>query len=153
MVLTGNRKIAADYYEGLEMLCDMRLCANMPSQFGIQCALADPNSVNSLILPGGRLREQRDTTVSMVNSISGLSTVVPKGALYCFPKIDVRRFNISDDAQFVMDLLKDQHLLLIQGTGFNWKEPDHFRIVFLPDKDTLSEAMRRLGSFMGSYRQ
>ncbi|MDR0585040.1 MAG: pyridoxal phosphate-dependent aminotransferase [Treponema sp.] len=153
MVLSGNKKNAAGYVEGLEMLSNMRLCANMPSQFGIQTALGGYQSVNDLILPGGRLREQRDVAVNMVNAIPGLSAVMPKGALYCFPKVDIQRFNISDDQKFILDLLLDQHLLLVQGTGFNWKEPDHFRIVFLPDKDTLADAMRRLAVFLDGYRQ
>ena len=153
MVLSGNKKPAAGYIEGLEMLSNMRLCANMPAQFGIQTALGGYQSVNDLLLPGGRLREQRDIAVTMANAIPGLSVVLPKGALYCFPKIDIKRFNISDDQKFILDLLRDQHLLLVQGTGFNWKEPDHFRIVFLPDKDTLADAMRRLAVFLDGYRQ
>jgi alanine-synthesizing transaminase len=135
------------------MLANMRLCANMPSQFGIQTALGGYQSVKDLLLPGGRLREQRDTSVNFVSTIPGLSVVMPKGALYCFPKIDVKRFNITDDEKFMFDLLREQHLLLVQGTGFNWKEPYHYRIVFLPDKDTLSEAMHRLAVFLENYRQ
>jgi alanine-synthesizing transaminase len=153
MTLSGNKKAAAGYRDGLEMLSNMRLCANMPSQFGIQTALGGYQSINDLILPGGRLKEQRDTVVNMINAVNGLSVVMPKGALYCFPKIDVKRFNIADDEKFVMDLLRDQHLLLVHGTGFNWKEPDHFRIVFLPDKETLADAMRRLSAFLERYRQ
>jgi alanine-synthesizing transaminase len=153
MVISGNKKAIAGYYDGLEMLSNMRLCANMPSQFGIQTALGGYQSINEFILPGGRLREQRDTAVNMANAIPGLSSVMPKGALYCFPKIDIARFNITDDEKFAMDLLRDQHLLLVHGTGFNWNYPDHFRIVFLPDKETLSDAMRRLGRFLETYRQ
>jgi alanine-synthesizing transaminase len=153
MVLSGNKKAATGYYAGLEILSNMRLCANMPAQFGIQTALGGYQSINDLILPGGRLREQRDTAVNLVNQIPGLSVVMPKGALYCFPKIDIKRFNITNDEKFIMDLLKSEHLLLVHGTGFNWKDPDHFRIVFLPDKDTLSDAMRRLGKFLEGYRQ
>jgi alanine-synthesizing transaminase len=153
MVLSGNKKHAAGYVEGLEMLSNMRLCANMPAQFGIQTALGGYQSVNDLILPGGRLREQRDTAVNMVNNIPGLSVIMPRGALYCFPKIDVQRFHITNDEKFVMDLLREQHLLLVHGTGFNWKEPDHFRIVFLPDKDTLADAVHRLAVFLDHYRQ
>jgi len=153
MVLSGNKKIAADYFNGLEMLANLRLCANMPSQFGIQAALGSNENINRLLLPGGRLREQRDTVVTMINKVPGLSTVIPSGALYCFPKIEIKRFNITDDEKFVMDLLKEQRLLLVQGTGFNWKDPDHFRIVFLPDKDTLADAMQRLGNFLEHYRQ
>ena len=153
MVLSGNKKSAADYVEGLDMLANMRLCPNMPSQMGIQTALGGYQSVKDLILPGGRLLEQRNAAVSLVNEIPGLSVVMPKGAFYCFPKVDTKRFNITDDEKFMLDLLREQHLLLVHGTGFNWKEPDHFRIVFLPDKDTLTDAMHRLRGFMEKYRQ
>jgi alanine-synthesizing transaminase len=153
MVLSGNKKALSGYIEGLDMLSNMRLCANMPAQFGIQTALGGYQSIKDLLLPGGRLKEQRDTAAAMVNAIPGLSVVMPKGALYCFPKIDVPRFNIRDDEKFIMDLLREEHMLLVQGTGFNWKEPDHFRIVFLPDKETLAEAMRRLERFLEHYRQ
>jgi alanine-synthesizing transaminase len=153
MVLSGNKKGIAGYVEGLDMLCNMRLCANMPAQFGIQTALGGFQSVKELLLPGGRLREQRDVAVSMVNAIPGLSVVMPKGAMYCFPKIDIQRFGIIDDEQFILDLLCDQHLLLVHGTGFNWKEPDHFRIVFLPDRATLTDALHRLGTFLDGYCQ
>ncbi|MCL2244697.1 MAG: pyridoxal phosphate-dependent aminotransferase [Treponema sp.] len=153
MVLSGSKKNSAGYVDGLDMLANMRLCPNMPSQMGIQTALGGYQSIKDLILPGGRLREQRDIASRLVNEIPGLSVVKPKGALYCFPKVDVKRFNITNDETFMLDLLRDQHLLLVHGTGFNWKEPDHFRIVFLPDKDTLSDAMRRLAGFMSCYRQ
>ncbi|WP_461245887.1 pyridoxal phosphate-dependent aminotransferase [Treponema sp. R6D11] len=153
MVLSGDKKRAAGYVEGLDMLASMRLCPNMPAQYGIQTALGGYQSIKDLILPGGRLREQRDTAVNMVNEIPGLSVVKPKGALYCFPKVDIKRFNIKSDEKFMLDLLHDQRLLLVHGTGFNWKEPDHFRIVFLPDKTTLTDAMRRLGKFLEKYRQ
>jgi alanine-synthesizing transaminase len=153
MVLSGNKKAAAGYIEGLEILSNMRLCANVPAQYAIQTALGGYQSINDLVLPGGRLKEQRDTAVRLVNSIDGLSVVEPRGALYCFPKVDVKRFNITDDERFIMDLLREQHILLVHGTGFNWPEPDHFRIVFLPDKDTLSDALRRLGTFLEHYRQ
>jgi alanine-synthesizing transaminase len=153
MVLSGNKKIAADYVEGLDMLANMRLCPNMPSQMGIQTALGGFQSIKDLILPGGRLREQRDIAANLINEIPGLSVVKPKGALYCFPKIDTKRFNIANDERFVLDLLREQRLLLVHGTGFNWKEPDHFRIVFLPDKDTLTDAIRRLGKFLENYKQ
>jgi alanine-synthesizing transaminase len=153
MTLSGNKKNAGDYIEGLDLLANMRLCPNMPSQYGIQTALGGYQSVKDLLLPGGRLREQRDIAVNLINQIPGLSVVMPKGALYCFPKVDTERFNITDDQKFVLDLLCDKHLLLVAGTGFNWKKPDHFRVVFLPDMDTLSDAMRRLKDFLGSYRQ
>jgi alanine-synthesizing transaminase len=153
MVLSGKKERAAGYIEGLDMLASMRLCPNMPAQFGVQTALGGYQSIKDLILPGGRLREQRDTAVKMVNEIPGLSVVNPKGALYCFPKIDIKRFNITNDEKFMLDLLHSQHLLLVHGTGFNWKQPDHFRIVFLPDKATLADAMRRLGVFLEKYKQ
>jgi alanine-synthesizing transaminase len=153
MVLSGNKKIAGDYVEGLDMLANMRLCPNMLAQFGIQTALGGYQSINDLIIPGGRLREQRDAAVGLVNQIGGLSVVNPKGAIYCFPKVDTKRFNITNDEKFMLDLLRAQKLLLVHGTGFNWKEPDHFRIVFLPDKDTLTDAMKRLAAFLEGYKQ
>jgi alanine-synthesizing transaminase len=153
MALSGNKKIAAGYREGLDMLSNMRLCANVPAQYGIQTALGGYQSINDFVIPGGRLREQRDTAVNHINEIPGLSVVKPGGALYCFPKIDVKRFNITNDEQFMLDLLRDQHLLLVQGTGFNWQEPDHFRVVFLPDRETLTDAVRRLAVFLEHYRQ
>jgi alanine-synthesizing transaminase len=153
MVLSGNKKIASDYVEGLDMLANMRLCPNMPAQMGIQTALGGFQSVKDLILPGGRLLEQRNTTVEYINKIPGLSVVKPMGALYCFPKIDTKRFNIVHDEKFILDLLLDQHLLLVHGSGFHWKEPDHFRIVFLPDKASLTDAMRRLETFLENYKQ
>jgi alanine-synthesizing transaminase len=153
MVLSGSKKQAADYVEGLDMLANMRLCPNMPSQFCVQTALGGYQSVKELLLPGGRLREQRDAAFNLVSGIPGLSTVKPRGALYCFPKIDTKRFNITDDEKFMLDLLREKHLLLVHGTGFNWKDPAHFRIVFLPDKDTLTDAMRRLSAFLENYQQ
>ncbi|MDR2784268.1 MAG: pyridoxal phosphate-dependent aminotransferase [Treponema sp.] len=158
MALSGNKKIITSvagngYLDGLDMLSNMRLCANMPAQFGIQTALGGYQSVNDLVLPGGRLKEQRDTVVELINAVPGLSVVKPRGALYCFPKIDVKRFNITDDEKFIMDLLRARHLLVVQGTGFNWKKPDHFRIVFLPDKDTLKDAVHRLEHFLFHYQQ
>ncbi|MDR2313101.1 MAG: pyridoxal phosphate-dependent aminotransferase [Spirochaetaceae bacterium] len=153
MTLSGNKKGAAGYLEGLNMLSNMRLCANMPAQFGIQTALGGYQSITDYLLPGGRLKEQRDTAISLVNQIPGLSVVAPRGALYCFPRIDAKRFAILDDELFMMDLLREKHLLLVHGTGFNWDRPDHFRIVFLPDKETLTEALRRLGDFLATYRQ
>jgi alanine-synthesizing transaminase len=153
MVLSGDKRHADGYVEGLDMLANMRLCPNMPAQMGIQTALGGYQSIKDYILPGGRLREQRDIAVNLVSDIPGLSVVKPKGALYCFPKMDVQHFGITNDEQFALDLLREQRLLLVQGTGFNWKQPDHFRIVFLPDKDTLTDAIRRLGHFLSAYRQ
>ncbi|MDR2471442.1 MAG: pyridoxal phosphate-dependent aminotransferase [Treponema sp.] len=152
MSLSGNKKYAAGYIRGLTMLSNMRLCANMPAQFGIQTALGGRQSIDDYLLPGGRLREQRDAAVDLIRSIPGLSVTSPRGALYCFPKMD-GRFNITDDERFVIDLLREKHLLLVQGTGFNWDAPDHFRVVFLPEKETLTEALRRLGDFLADYRQ
>jgi len=153
MVLSGNKKGASGYIEGLDMLANMRLCPNMPSQMGIQTALGGYQSIKDLILPGGRLLEQRDTAFNMISDIPGLSCIKPKGALYCFPKIDTKRFNITNDEKFMLDLVRSQKLLLVHGTGFHWNKPDHFRIVFLPDKATLSDAMRRLAAFLESYKQ
>lgn len=153
MVLSGNKASATGYREGLEMLSNMRLCANVPAQFAIQTALGGYQSINDLVLPGGRLKEQRDLCLELVNAIPGLSCVRPKGALYCFPRIDTKRFAIKDDQRFVMDLLLSKRMLLVQGTGFNWPDPDHFRIVFLPDKETLSDAMHRLRDFLTNYQQ
>ncbi|MDR2803981.1 MAG: pyridoxal phosphate-dependent aminotransferase [Treponema sp.] len=153
MVLSGNKRIADDYREGLKMLASMRLCANVPAQFGIQTALGGYQSIRDLILPGGRLLEQRDTVMDLINRIPGVSCVKPSGSLYCFPKIDTARFNITDDARFMLDLLRAEHILLVHGTGFNWPASDHFRIVFLPDKVMLTDAIRRLARFLETYRQ
>lgn len=153
MVLSGNKKLASGYREGLEMLSNMRLCANVPAQYAIQTALGGYQSIKDLVLPGGRLKEQRDLCHELINQIPGLSCVKPKGALYCFPKIDAKRFSIADDEKFVMDLLRSKRILLVQGSGFNWPEPDHFRIVFLPDKETLADAFGRLKDFLADYAQ
>ena len=153
MVLSGNKKLGSGYRDGLDMLSNMRLCANVPAQFAIQTALGGYQSIRDLVLPGGRLKEQRDVCHELVNSIPGLSCVKPKGALYCFPKIDVKRFSIKNDEKFVMDLLRSKRILLVHGTGFNWPEPDHFRIVSLPDKETLSEALGRMKEFLSTYVQ
>ncbi|GAB1481488.1 pyridoxal phosphate-dependent aminotransferase [Treponema sp.] len=153
MVLSGNKQIAAGYREGLEMLSNMRLCANVPAQYAIQTALGGYQSIKDLVLPGGRLKEQRDLCVDLVNAIPGLSVVKPRGALYCFPRIDAKRFNIKNDEKFIMDLLLAEKILLVQGSGFNWKDNDHFRIVFLPDKETINDAIGRLGNFLSRYSQ
>ncbi|MDR3303988.1 MAG: pyridoxal phosphate-dependent aminotransferase [Treponema sp.] len=153
LALSGNKKIAAGYRDGLEMLTNMRVCPNVPAQYGIQTALGGYQSINDLVLPGGRLREQRDVAVNLINAIPGLSVVKPRGALYCFPRIDVARFNVTDDERFIMDLLREERLLLVHGTGFNWKEPDHFRVVFLPDKEALTDAFGRMRRFLDHYKQ
>lgn len=153
MVLCGNKKGKEGYIEGLDMLTNMRLCANVPAQYAIQTALGGYQSIKDFLLPGGRLREQRDMAVELINRIPGLSVVKPRGALYCFPKIDIARFNITNDEQFIMDLLRSQHILLVHGTGFNWKAPDHFRVVFLPDVETIKSAMGKMARFFETYRQ
>ncbi|MDR0784464.1 MAG: pyridoxal phosphate-dependent aminotransferase [Treponema sp.] len=158
MAFSGNKKVVVNqagdgYLDGIQTLTNMRLCANMPAQFGVQTALGGYQSINDLTLPGGRLREQRDAALNLLANIPGISVVPPRGALYCFPKIDVQRFNITDDERFMIDLLHEQRLLMVHGRGFNWKEPDHFRIVFLPDKETLTDAMHRLGNFLAHYKQ
>lgn len=153
MIISGNKHHAADFIEGLNMLSSMRLCANVPAQHAVQTALGGYQSINDLILPGGRLKEQRDLAWEMLDSIPGISCVKPKGALYLFPKLDVKRFNIHDDEKFAYDLLKQEKLLVVQGTAFNWPEPDHFRIVSLPYVDQLEDAINRIGRFLSKYSQ
>jgi alanine-synthesizing transaminase len=153
MVLSGRKNIARSYREGLDMLSNMRLCSNVPTQFAIQTALGGYQSINDLVLPGGRLREQRDLCFKLLSGIPGLTVVKPKGALYCFPKLDTAKFHITDDEKFVYDLLLEKKMLLVQGTGFNWPRPDHFRVVFLPDVDMLKDALGRLRDFLSGYRQ
>lgn len=153
MVLSGPKLPAKGYIEGLEMLSSMRLCANVPMQHAIQTALGGYQSINELILPGGRLLEQRDKAYDLLTSIPGVSCVKPKGALYLFPKLDQKKFNIVDDQRMALDFLQQEKVLIVHGTGFNWKEPDHFRIVTLPRVDDLELAMGRLERFLHSYRQ
>jgi alanine-synthesizing transaminase len=153
MVLSGSKSHAKDYIEGLEILSNMRLCSNVPGQFAVQAALGGYQSINDLVLPGGRLKEQRDTSYEIIKDIPGVSCVKPKGALYLFPKLDTKKFNITDDRKFVYDLLLEKKILLVQGTGFNLKTPDHFRIVFLPHKEKLHRAMTDIGDFLSGYVQ
>ena len=153
MIVSGAKTRATDYIEGLDILASMRLCSNVPTQHAIQTALGGYQSINELIQPGGRLYDQRDVAYEMLNAIDGISCVKPKGALYAFPKIDVRKFNIRDDETFVLDLLKAEKVLVVHGTGFNWPDPDHFRIVFLPRTDELTDAIQRIERFLGTYRQ
>lgn len=153
MIVSGNKHKAADFIEGLNMLSSMRLCANVPAQHAVQTALGGYQSINDLILPGGRLKEQRDLAWEMLDNIPGVSCVKPKGALYLFPKLDVKRFNIHDDEKFTYDLLKQEKLLVVQGTAFNWPEPDHFRIVSLPYMDQLEDAINRIARFLSKYKQ
>ncbi len=153
MIVSGAVDRAADYLEGLNILASMRLCANVPAQHAIQTALGGYQSINEFLVPGGRLWDQRQLGHDLLSSIPGVSCVKPKGALYFFPKLDTKRFNITDDEQFVLDLLKQERILLVQGTAFNWPDPDHFRIVFLPNTDELTDAIGRLERFLGTYRQ
>ena len=153
MVITGPKGRAKGYIEGLEMLASMRLCANVPMQHAIQTALGGYQSINELILPGGRLRRQRDKAWELLNEIPGVSCVKPKGALYMFPRLDPKVYDIRDDQKMVFDLLQQEKLLLVQGTGFNWPAPDHFRLVFLPREEELEEAIGRLARFLRGYKQ
>ncbi|MBD3317431.1 MAG: aminotransferase class I/II-fold pyridoxal phosphate-dependent enzyme [Chitinivibrionales bacterium] len=153
MILSGNKSIAEDYIAGLDMLANMRLCSNVPAQFAVQTALGGYQSIKDLILPGGRLREQRDLAVEMLNAIPGVSCVKPRGALYLFPRLDAKKFNIKDDMRFAFDLLRQERVHLVQGSGFNWPKPDHFRIVFLPGVEELKTAIERLAHFLSTYKQ
>jgi alanine-synthesizing transaminase len=153
MTISGPKEEARSYIEGLTTLATMRLCANMPSQHAIAAALGGRQSIKDLILPGGRLREQRDIAWKMLNDIPGVSCVKPKGALYAFPRLDPKVYKIKDDAQMVLDLLKQQHIYVVQGTGFNWPDPDHFRLVTLPHAEDLSEAVEKIGVFLSTYSQ
>ena len=153
MVVSGDKEMVRDYIEGLNMLCSMRLCANVPGQYAIQTALGGYQSINDLVNEGGRLARQRDLAWKLITEIPGVSCVKPKSALYLFPKLDPEIYPIEDDQQFVADLLRDEKVLLVQGSGFNWGKPDHFRVVFLPHEDVLKEAIGRLARFLERYRQ
>ena len=151
MLMTGPRKHATSYIEGINMLTNMRLCANVPAQHAIQTALGGRQSIKDLVLPGGRLLEQRDAAITALEKIKGVSCVKPKGALYVFPKLDPKIYPIADDRKFVLDFLRAEHVLVVQGTGFNWPTTDHLRIVTLPYAKDLTEAIGRLGNFLSSY--
>jgi alanine-synthesizing transaminase len=153
VVVTGPRQLASDYLEGLTMLASMRLCANTPAQYAIQAALGGRQSIKDLTAPGGRLREQRDHAWEKLNEIEGVSCVKPKGALYAFPRLDPEVHKIVDDEKFVLDLLLQEKIQVVQGTGFNWPHPDHFRILTLPHADSLDAAIGRIGRFLSAYRQ
>ena len=153
MMLTGPRAHAASYLEGITMLTNMRLCANVPAQHAVQTALGGRQSVRDLVLPGGRLREQRDAAITALAAIPGVSCVVPKGALYVFPRLDPNVYSIRSDRKLVLDLLRAEHVLLVQGSGFNWPRPDHLRIVTLLRADELTAAIERLGRFLSDYQQ
>ena len=152
MVVSGDKEMVRDYIEGLNMLASMRLCANVPGQYAIQTALGGYQSINDLVSEGGRLAKQRDLAWKLITDIPGVSCVKPKSALYLFPKLDPEIYPIEDDQQFVADLLKEEKVLLVQGSGFNWGKPDHFRVVFLPHEDVLKEAIGRLARFLERYR-
>jgi len=152
MVVSGNKKNATDYIEGLNMLSNMKLCSNVPGQWAIQTALGGYQSINDLVCEGGRLRRQRDLAYELITAIPGVSCVKPQAALYMFPKLDPKVYPIADDRQFFLELLKATRVMLVQGTGFNWKQPDHFRIVFLPHEDDLREAINRIAKFLEAYR-
>jgi len=152
MVVSGDKEMVRDYIEGLNMLASMRLCANVPGQYAIQTALGGYQSINDLVGEGGRLAKQRDLAWKLITDIPGVTCVKPKSALYLFPKLDPEIYPIEDDQQFVADLLKEEKVLLVQGSGFNWGKPDHFRVVFLPHEDVLKEAIGRLARFLERYR-
>ena len=153
LVVSGARERAQDYIDGLNILASTRLCANVPTQHAIQTALGGHQSIYELTAPGGRLYEQRNVAWQMLNEIDGVSCVKPKGALYLFPRIDTEKFNIQDDEQFILDVLMQEKVLMVQGSGFNWPRHDHFRIVFLPHVEHLREALGRLKRFLANYRQ
>jgi len=153
MIVSGAKHKAKDYLEGLDMLASMRLCANVPAQYAIQTSLGGYQSINDLIRPGGRLYEQRMLTHNMINDIPGLSCTLAQGALYSFVKMDTKKFNIKDDEKMVLDLLEQEKILIVHGRAFNWHEPDHFRIVFLPRHDDLKEAIGKIGHFFERYQQ
>lgn len=153
MVVSGEKRHARDYIAGLNMLASMRLCSNVPGQFAIQTALGGYQSINDLVAPNGRLSRQRDMAYNLLSAIPGVSCVKPKASLYIFPRLDPEIYPIRDDQQFAYELLEEEKVLIVQGTGFNWIAPDHFRVVFLPNSDDLEEAIRRLARFLENYRK
>ena len=153
MVISGDKKSAADYIEGLNMLSNMRLCSNVPGQWAIQTALGGYQSIKELVGEGGRLRRQRDLAHELITAIPGVSCVKPSAALYMFPRLDPAVYPVTDDRQFFLELLEETRVMLVQGTGFNWATPDHFRIVFLPHEDDLREAIGRVAQFLESWRK
>ena len=152
LVVSGDKKPAADYIEGLNMLSNMRLCANVPGQWAIQTALGGYQSINDLVGEGGRLRKQRDLAYELITAIPGVTCVKPHAALYMFPRLDPKVYPIKDDQQFFLEMLQETKVMLVQGTGFNWPHPDHFRVVFLPHEDELREAISRMAKFLENYR-
>lgn len=152
LIVSGDKKPAADYIEGLNMLSNMRLCANVPGQWAIQTALGGYQSINDLVGEGGRLRKQRDLAYALLTAIPGVTCVKPHAALYLFPRLDPKVYPIEDDQQFFLEMLSETKVMLVQGTGFNWPHPDHFRVVFLPHEDELREAVNRIAKFLENYR-
>ena len=152
LIVSGDKKPAADYIEGLNMLSNMRLCANVPGQWAIQTALGGYQSINDLVGEGGRLRKQRDLAYELITAIPGVTCVKPHAALYLFPRLDPKVYPIKDDQQFFLEMLQETKVMLVQGTGFNWPNPDHFRVVFLPHEDELREAIARMAKFLENYR-
>ncbi len=152
MIFSGAKHLAEEFMKGIEMLASMRLCANAPAMYAVQTALGGYQSINELILPGGRLKEQRDTACEEINKIPGISCVKPKGAIYLFPKIDTDMYKFDDDQQLILDFLIKEKILLVQGTAFNWPTADHFRIVFLPRAEDIRHAVQRLGHFLQQYK-
>ena len=153
LVVSGNKRLASDYIEGLNILSSMRMCANVPCQSAIQTALGGYQSIDDLVKENGRLRIQRDVTTDMLNGIDGISCVKPKGAMYCFAKVDEKKFNIQNDEQMVLDLLSSEKILLVHGRAFNLTEGTYFRLVFLPHSDVLVPALHRIGNFFRTYKQ
>ncbi len=153
MVVSGEKRHAADYIEGLNMLASMRLCSNVPGQYAIQTALGGYQSINDLVAPGGRLCRQRDLAWEMLNAIPGVSCVKPQAALYLFPRLDPHVYPIEDDQAFILELLQEERVLVVQGSGFNWPSPDHLRIVFLPHEDDLTDAIGRIARFLDGFRK
>ena len=153
VAISGEKQHARDYIEGLELLASMRLCANAPGQYAIQTALGGYQSINDLVAPSGRLGRQRDLAHSLITQIPGVTCVKPKAALYIFPRLDSKMYPIKDDQQFVLEMLEEQKVLVVQGSGFNWPHADHFRVVFLPNSDDLTEAIGRIARFLDTYRK
>jgi len=153
MVVCGDKRHAQDYIEGLNMLASMRLCANVPGQYAIQTALGGYQSIDDLVAEGGRMRRQRDLAYELITAIPGVSCVKPKATLYMFPRLDPKVYPIEDDQAFIAELLEEERVLLVQGTGFNWPHPDHFRLVFLPHEDDLRDAIARIARFLEHYRK
>lgn len=153
MVFSGNLRIASSYIEGVNMLASMRLCSNVPAQYAIPVALRSDRTIRDHTSAGGRLKGQRDLGIEKLKGIPGVSCTIPRGAFYFFPKIDTKKFHVKDDEQFVLDLLRKERVLVVQGTGFNWFKPDHFRIVFLPERDHLEKAFDSIARFLVDYKQ